>query len=425
MSEDAGVSGGAPRALLLGAGLVLLVAAVLYNELLLAPLARESFTPLTRSKIRSVELGFALAGALLIVLSEGVRRSRRLAGWLSGRIVSRLLLVLASLLPIALLDFGLRPFVEPRTSIFVEDRELGWRMQPGAEGEWGGVDVRINERGLRGPRVAERRAPGSRRLLFLGDSVTFGFGIAEVERVYPALVGRFLEESLGAPVEVVNAGVGGYSPWQELAFLQREGLAYAPDLVVIGFVLNDVTEKLALVRYGGTERGWQLARTARNRLDRWLSRSALATVAREGAAVLRFGRDVRLGAQAAETAAVRRLVADPGSFDRAWRITLDSVRRIVLAARERGVPSLLVIFPFAFQLDAPEPRSAPQRRLVEFARGLGVPVLDLLPILAEQGAEVAFLDASHLSPEGHVRAAQAIADRIRDGGLLGGVRDAE
>jgi lysophospholipase L1-like esterase len=321
------------------------------------------------------------------------------------------MLVLTGLLPIALVDCGLRPFVSPKTTLFTPDRELGWRMRPGAEGEWGGVRVRVNERGLRGPLVPLERSPGTHRLLFLGDSVTFGFGIERTEEVFPFRVGRDLERELAAPVEVVNAGVGGWSPWQELAFLEREGLDYRPDGVVIGFVLNDVTEKLALVRYGGTHEGWQLARTARGTLDRWLSMSALATLAREGAALLRFGSDVRLGAQAVETADVRRLVLEPESFPRAWRITLESVGRIAERARRRDVPCLLVIFPYAFQLEDPERTSAPQRRLLAFAGERELPALDLLPLLAEQGRD-AFLDPSHLSPAGHARAARAIAERI-------------
>jgi hypothetical protein len=172
-----------------------------------------------------------------------------------------------------------------------------------------------------------------------------------------------------------------------------------------------VTEKLALVRYGGRHEGWQLARTARGAIDHWLSMSALATLAREGAAVLRFGSDVRLGAQAVETADVRRLVLEPGSFPRAWRITLENVARIAELARRRDIPSLLVIFPYAFQLEAPAATAAPQRRLVAFARTRDLPTLDLLPVLAEQGP-AAFLDPSHLSPAGHARAAQAIAERI-------------
>ena len=412
MTAEAGARGATPRALLLAAGLGLLAAALLYNELLLAPLARDAFTPLTRSKIRAVELGFGVAGALLLIASEGVRRWPAAARWLAGRLPSTLLLLLLGLLPILVVDFGLRPFVAAKTTIFVEDRELGWRMKPGAAGEWGGIWVRVNERGLRGPSVADARRRGVRRVLFLGDSVTFGFGIEENADVFPFQVGRTLEQALGVEVEIVNAGVGGYSPWQQLAFLRREGLAYEPDLIVLGFVLNDVTEKLSLIRYGGTAQGWQLARTARGTVERWLSKSALATVAREGAAVLRFGRDVRLGAQAVETAAVRRLVGEPGSFAQAWRLTLDSVERIAELAGQRDIPTLLVLFPYAFQLESPGEPALPQRRLVAFGRTRAIPTLDLLPALAQAGAAVAFLDPSHLSKEGHARAASVIADRI-------------
>ena len=425
MTTDAAATGATPRALLLAAGLVLLAAALLYNELSLAPLSRAAFTPLPRSKIRAVELGFGVAGALLLAASELVRRSPRAARWLAGRAPLTPLLLLAGLLPVLAVDFGLRPFVSPKTSIFVEDRELGWRMQPGAAGEWGGSWVEINERGLRGPVVAEAKPRGVRRVLFLGDSVTFGYGITDTADVFPFQVGQALERALDAPVEIVNAGVGGYSPWQQLAYLRREGLAYEPDLIVIGFVLNDVTEKLALVRYGGSEQGWQLARTARGLADRWLSQSALATVVREGAAVLRFGSDVRLGAQAVETADVRRLVSEPGSFPAAWRLTLDSVGRIAELASQRDIPTLLVIFPYAFQLEVPSATASPQRRLVAFARTRGLASLDLLPLLAPVGAEVAFLDPSHLSQAGHARTADAIAARILKERWLGAARGSE
>jgi len=418
MRADPGADGGTPRALLLATGLALLILALLYNERLLAPLAREGFAAATRAKIRAVELGFGVAGLLLLAASEVVRRSPRLARQLARRAPATLMLLLVGVLPVVLVDFGLRPFVSPKTTIFIEDRELGWRMKPGAEGEWGGSRVRINEHGLRGPLVELAKPEGVRRVLFLGDSVTFGFGVEETDDVFPFRVGRALERALGLRVEVVNAGVGGWSPWQELAYLEREGLDYRPDLLVIGFVLNDVTEKLSLVRYGGRHEGWQLARTARGTLDRWLSMSALATVAREGAAVLRFGSDVRLGAQAVETADVRRLVLEPDSFPQAWRITLGNVERIAELGRRHEIPSLLVIFPYAFQLESRAATATPQRRLLEFGRSRDLPTLDLLPALAELGPRAAFLDPSHLSRAGHARAAERIAQRILAAGWL-------
>ena len=401
---------------------VLFATALLYNELTLSFLAPDGFAPLTREKIRGVQGVFGLAGLLLLGAAEAVRRSGRLRIALSGRAPGILLFLLVGLLPIVALDFALRPFVVPKTTLFVEDRELGWRMKPNTLAEWGEVRVTTNARGLRGPEVAHEKPPGVRRVLFLGDSVTFGFGIGSSELVFPFGVGRELATALGVPVEVVNAGVGGYSPWQERIYLEREGLRYAPDLLVVGFVLNDVAEKFALVRYGGTERAWQLVRTANGWLDRWLSGSALVTVAREGAAMLRFGSDVRLGAAAEEMQAVRELSDTSPQFEqaieRAWQITLGNLTSIFETAEQRGIPALLVVFPYSFQFEAGANVEA-QERLHRFAEDRGAPFLDLRPPFLDEGdAARLMIDDSHLSVEGHALAASRIAERVLELGLL-------
>lgn len=409
------------RALLSGAGLLYLVAALLYDPRVLAPLAPEGFAPLTLEKLRGVRIGFALAGALLVALAWLARRVPALRAALArDRVAALLLGALGLALPLSLLDCGLRPFVEPKTTLYVPDRELGWRLAPGAEDEYGGVRVRINAKGLRGPELDYAKPDGSLRILWLGDSVTFGYGVERVDDTFPYRATAALAPRLAQPVESVNAGVGGYAAWQEQAWLEREGWRYAPDLVVVGFVLNDLTEPLSLVRYGGQGEGWQLARNARSALDRWLSASALATALREGFATLRFGRDVRRGAQVAETRDVMRLVAEPDAalWERSWRITESELGHIFAAARERDVPVTLVVLPYAFQLEAPEATAGPQRRIVAFARSAGVPVLDLLPVLRAHAAERPFLDASHLSAAGHAAAADALAAFLVEQALL-------
>lgn len=72
---------------------------------------------------------------------------------------------------------------------------------------------------------------------------------------------RFLRGENLPGVETINASVSGYSPWQQAIYLQNEGLRYAPDVVVVAFVLNDATEKFELLRFGGAWEGWQLSRS--------------------------------------------------------------------------------------------------------------------------------------------------------------------
>jgi len=45
-------------------------------------------------------------------------------------------------------------------------------------------------------------------------------------------------------INVINAGIPGYTTYQELEFLKIHGLAMKPDIVVLGFVFNDVYEKI-------------------------------------------------------------------------------------------------------------------------------------------------------------------------------------
>ena len=415
------------RALLLGSGALFLAAALLYGPLLVGISRGASPTALEAEKMRAVRSGFAVAGAFFAVASTFVGRCRRLQSPAAGRRAATLLLaVLAVAVPGALVEFGLRPFIEPKTTLFTPDRELGWKLVPGARDEWGGVRVAINARGMRGPAVDHEKRAGTARIVFLGDSVTFGYGVERDEDVFAQRVGRALTKRLGRPVEIVNAGVGGYSPWQQALFFAREGVRYAPDLVVVGFVLNDVTEKLALVRYGGNARGWQLERTARGALDRWISGSAVAAWLRDIVARIRFGRDVSAGARRAESADVRRLAHDPEApaWRRAWSITVGNLDRIFALAKSREIESLLVIFPYAFQLDAPARSDGPQRRLVAHARARGVPVLDLLPPLAARKADAPyFIDDSHLSTEGHRAVADALAEFVVQRELLSPRRD--
>ena len=327
-----------------------------------------------------------------------------------------------AVLSVLLVELALRPFIDRSGArLFVPDDELGWRLRPGAEETWGGVPVRINSHGLRGPEVAWEKPPGTRRILFLGDSVTFGYGLASYQEAFPHLTADLLEELLGVEVEALNAGVGGYSPWQELRYLERDGLRYAPDVVVVSFVLNDVTEKFELIRFGGHWRGFHLSRAVP---DSWIERlsqtSGIVHFARRLGARIRFGKDVQAGAREVERLDVGMLVSEPDRPEivEAWDLTLQNVGAIFELCEGHEIPAFLVIVPFAFQLEDPEGLAAPQRRLLAFAAERGIGALDLLPILhrrlGEQGlgAEDVFRDPSHLSPAGSRIVAEAIAGAI-------------
>ncbi len=93
--------------------------------------------------------------------------------------------------PLALLELALRPFAaasEPLPTIFLRDDTPGWRLKPNAEDLWGNVRVRVNGKGLRGPELDYAKPSGVSRILYLGDSVAFGFMIQRWEQTFPHLV---------------------------------------------------------------------------------------------------------------------------------------------------------------------------------------------------------------------------------------------
>ena len=144
-----------------------------------------------------------------------------------------------SLSEIALRLVGFKPlYVSPERDRFWKyDSLLGWAHRPGQEGIFETPQfrtvVRINQKGLRDREHLYERENDTKRILVLGDSFAWGYGVEEAERF-----SQLLEEALG--VEVINAGVSGYSSDQELLWYRNEGIKYETDLVILVVAGNDV-----------------------------------------------------------------------------------------------------------------------------------------------------------------------------------------
>ena len=101
------------------------------------------------------------------------------------------------------------------------------------------VTVHTNALGLRGGPARAKKAPGTWRILLLGDSFAFGFGV-EDDETFAAVLARELRPPPGFErVEVLNAGVAGWSADQYLLFLETRGFALRPDVVLLAETEND------------------------------------------------------------------------------------------------------------------------------------------------------------------------------------------
>jgi hypothetical protein len=377
-------------ALLYFAGAGLLCAAFM-NLCFVGLLARSQLPAEIVKRFVKAEACFLMASGILILLSALTRK----LPWLNSltarkEVTGALLSALILILPLFVMELVLRPFAQleqKTTSMYLKDRDLGWRLRPNTTHVWDHKSAKINSKGILGPELDYDKPASVTRVLFLGDSVTFGEGLKTFEEAFPFLIGQKLTAQLKKPVEAINTGVGGYAPWQEALYLEKEGIKYHPDLVVVTFVLNDVIEKFGLVRFGGTGEGWQLSHSYSS-FSEWLAdHSGIAYFARRIGARIRFGPDVRQGAHRKETLNVRSLVDFPQRDDvkEAWKITLQEVDRIIDFCRRHDVPLLLVISPWRFQLlEENVTEWLPQKIVSDHARTRGVPVIDLLPgLIAE------------------------------------------
>ncbi|MDD5255175.1 MAG: SGNH/GDSL hydrolase family protein [Candidatus Omnitrophica bacterium] len=116
-------------------------------------------------------------------------------------------------------------------TLFMKDSDLFWKMAP-STGE-------TNSEGFRDREFSPEKEAGVFRIVCMGDSVTFGWPVP-IDETYPNILERFMRERFaGRKIEVINAGVPGYTSFQGLMLLEKKVLGYRPDLLIVYYGIND------------------------------------------------------------------------------------------------------------------------------------------------------------------------------------------
>jgi lysophospholipase L1-like esterase len=232
-----------------------------------------------------------------------------------------------------------QPSSEPR---------IGHEHLPHSSATLMGVTVRTNGDGLRGKDYPRARTE-ARRLIFLGDSLTLGWGVEEKDTF-----AQLTEENLSrsAPTEVLNFGTGNYNTDQEVQLFLKKGLAYQPDEVVLFYFINDAEPTPVMSRWG------------------FLQHSRLVTLFWSRAQILRAlsspGRTFRSYYSGLYQE------GQPG-----WKQTREALATLASTCEAQKIPLKLVILPELHQLDA-YPFQREHQLVLSEAQALGVPTLDAL-----------------------------------------------
>lgn len=267
------------------------------------------------------------------------------------------------------------------------------------------VRARINADGFRGPRLARVRTSGVGRIACVGDSHTFGWGVAD-DQTWPARLVQAV-----APIEVLNAGVHGHDAEQEARFLEREVLGWRPDLVLWQFFLNGAGMR-DMALQPGQEANWLLL------LSRPGRGGAVGAV-RAGWRTLDLVLDRLWRHGALELYGDARSVYYREDSE-GWQ----RLRTALLGARQAseasGARFALVLVPFLHgergALAGREAHAFVARCCAEE----GLPVLDLDPVLgAHDPVELRVHPAEyHANALAHALIGEAVAEWLRDSELL-------
>jgi hypothetical protein len=306
----------------------------------------------------------------------------------------------------------------PLASPVVYSSVYGWELRKSWRGrDASGTPITLDAQGRR---VIPRPAAGvrvSQRVLMLGDSIAFGPGVADDQTF------SYLLHELDPTLEVVNLAVPGYGTDQALLRLEREGVALAPDVVVLHFCLaNDIVDNaLPVYLYDGRRPKpfFTLEGAGLRRHDEHLRQSAprrLASALQERSYLInalagaRPRPDEPAGAGGHFQQREKRVMRDLGA---AAALTTAQIARLEEVSRNAGARLVVLVHPDRSAFEG-------ETELAELVLEGIPPEVRAVDLRYEyQALDLAFRDIAldgvgHLNPRGHAVVARVL-HRLVDG----------
>jgi len=101
--------------------------------------------------------------------------------------------------------------------------------------------ININNEGFRGPEIQKEKPDDTYRIFMVGGSTTMGYGTSSDKNTIPArLQEKFNQVNLEKRVEIINAGVNGYTSNDDVNLVKNKLVHYNPDLVIVFDGSNDI-----------------------------------------------------------------------------------------------------------------------------------------------------------------------------------------
>jgi len=299
-----------------------------------------------------------------------------------------LALILAEILARAA---GVEVGIDPDAYVAVSAPDVQYTLRPGWRGRSFDAPVVINHLGFRGP---EPRPGAGTRIVFIGDSFTFGFGVPE-RSIYPRRFER-AQWAAGEVVEVVNLAVAGYNSVQAVAALAANIDALRPRCVIYGAIANDEAPPQFMNRSGTLVPTQSLAPWIPLGLRRVLVRSRAVQF------LMRRGHALAAGKAGSD-------FSESPIFAGDFPLTRASMRRLRALADAHGARAYVLILPFIDGLPDHYPFRSAHASLARAARDAGLPSADALPAVREAVRRGTPIESLWVDPFDHHPDAEAHA----------------
>ena len=284
---------------------------------------------------------------------------------------------------------------------------LFYELKPASSVVIDGALNEINSLGMRDREVAQQKADGIFRIAVVGDSLTYGWRVA-IEDCYVKKLEALLNQK-ARRIEVLNFGVSGYNTEQELIVLREKVLGFEPDLVIVGFVANDIlfSTSVEAIVFAKRDRTFgrqaqeaerlldeYTPRKARDALPPWLTWSKLACVVWQSIENARKG---------------DFLVSYYRNGER-WSALENALRNIKTLLDEKEIPVFVALIPEDYRTLYNKRRDEIREKLTAALTEIGFPYIDLVHAYEGKSVEDLIINDQdpHPNASGHAIAAQAI-----------------
>lgn len=337
-------------------------------------------------------------------------------------------LVLFAVLEGVLRLMGVRPqiaWVNPEGP-FTTDAATRWTLKANYAGTWSGVDFRTNSFGFRDDSFTRAKPTDVFRIFIVGGSTATGYGL-ERPYPYPDQLEQLLASTSSRHLEIINAGIPGFSTTQNTAILKQKILALAPDFIVLDFAINDILDKKlnlegrdefrgggAFLKFNQAMPATDLATITKNYVSLLPRYTALFTAANFLRNKLVYKRLLKEEHDRSRILMDALLAGKMDSFlTAAWEDTQKDLHEFFELCRANHIAVWVMTFPLKQQVEKPTGLDFPQTQLADFLKREDVPFIDLLPVFRKRLQDgllldVLYIDDEHPAAPGHNAAAAAL-----------------